>query len=175
MNMVYLEGSLRLDVDSDIGKKIFKEDSIFSVDGSVLVNLIGNLNNRIGIGKIDFSIERTFINSEEFISSLFSIYEDHDFSLPNVFYSQLSNALRYCFYSDIPICILNAEVINLETEYISNPNRANHFDLNSMYRDVKARINTIKSATIYGMDRDDFPPVSIEPILQKIKYEIVPY
>lgn len=44
-----------------------------------------------------------------------------------------------------------------------------------MYRDVKARINTIKSATIYGMDRDDFPPVSIEPILQKIKYEIVPY
>ena len=89
MNMVYLEGSLRLDVDSDIGKKIFKEDSIFFVDGSVLVNLIGNLNNRIGIGKIDFSIERIFINSEEFISSLFSIYEDHDFSLPNVFYSYL--------------------------------------------------------------------------------------
>ena len=61
MNMVYLEGSLRLDVDSDIGKKIFKEDSIFFVDGSVLVNLIGNLNNRIGIGKIDFSIERIYL------------------------------------------------------------------------------------------------------------------
>lgn len=166
MHLIYLAEPINFEA-----KEMFldKESPAFAVTGYDILCLISGAKKTFD--PFDNN-KNAFISSDSFFAQFFKQYDE--FTGLNKYQKKLFDALRYAYYTDIPIYIIDPAIISMDDEYVDNPSKSNLFDLNSMYREIKTLLPRIKSVTMYGQQKGDFLRPEIEVLIGKLKYEVVP-
>ena len=166
MHLIYLAEPINIEA-----KEMFvgKESPVFVVTGYDILCLISSTKDKFDPFNNN---KNAFISSDSFFAQFFKQYDE--FKCLNKYQNTLFNALRYAYYTDIPIYIIDPAIISMDDDYVDNPSKSNLFDLNSMYREIKTLLPRIKSITMYGQQKGNFLRPEIEVLIGELKYEVVP-
>ena len=166
MHLIYLADPINFEV-----KEMFldKESPVLLITGYDILCVIAQSQEKFDPYEDN---KNAFISSDSFFAHFFKQYDMY--SGHNKYQEKLFNAMRYAYYNDIPMYIIDPAIISMDDEYVNNSNKSNLFDLNSMYREIKTLLPKIKSATLYGQQKGDFLRPEIEVLLGKLEYQVVP-